>query len=353
MDSDSSVFPRYVIIILNELRNFCHDPNHSHGLGSIALKAKYIENGLYCQPEKSLFSPVASLPFSPVGTFNVITADEECFLLKEAYIPEHIPSLMVGVSESDPFFLAPFLCFAKKDWLIFVGYPLGEPFAPATLARAMTAAVQNFRPLSVWLIAPEIPPPFAQPGARQERDEYYRLDLERTELKRGLERQVRQAARALEVERSRLWTPRHQELTDEFLSREKPSPLVTELFLRMPRYLAHSSTAVLLNAWDREKNLSSFYVVELAAQNFSMYVVGCFSKNHYVAHASDLLFFHMIQLSREHQKAHIQLGLGVNEGIRRFKIKWGGTPALPYAFCEYAPDRGGKLPWIRSLLSKR
>jgi hypothetical protein len=283
----------------------------------------------------------------------MMTAAEELFVLKEAYIPEHIPSLMVGISKGDPFFLDPFLCFLKNHWLIFVGYPLGKPFAPASFTVGLQEAVQKFQPHSVWFIAPEIPALFIQSGARQERDEYYRLDLAGTDPPKGLQRQIRQAARALDVERSRHWTPHHQELTAEFLSREQLSPQVRELFLRMPAYLSHSPTAILLSARDRQKrDLSAFYVVELGAQNFSTYVVGCFSKIHYIAHASDLLFSEMIHLSREHHKAHIHLGLGVNEGIRRFKIKWGGTPTLPYAFCEYTPDGGGKLPWIQSLLSK-
>jgi hypothetical protein len=296
--------------------------------------------------------PNSSLPFNPIGPFIVITAAEETFIVKEAYIPEHLPSLMVGISQSDPCFLDPFICFAKKDWLIFIGYPLGEPFAPSSLTLALKKAIQKFHPLSVWFIAPEIPATFAQSGGRQEKDEYYRLDLTGTEPSKGLQRQVRQAARELDFERSRHWTSNHQELTEEFLNREKLSPQVRELFLRMPGYLSYSPSAVLLNAWDRRRNLSSFYVLELGAQNFSTYVVGCFSKNHYVAHASDLLFSEMIHLSREHHKTYIHLGLGVNEGIRRFKMKWGGIPILPYAFCEYAPDPGGKLPWVRAFLSK-
>jgi hypothetical protein len=43
----------------------------------------------------------------------------------------------------------------------------------------------------------------------------------------------------------------------------------------------------------------------------------------------------MIQLTREYGKNTIQLGLGVNEGIRRFKEKWGGVSFLNYEFCEY------------------
>jgi hypothetical protein len=39
-------------------------------------------------------------------------------------------------------------------------------------------------------------------------------------------------------------------------------------------------------------------------------------------------------VSLEYDKRYIHLGLGVNEGIRRFKAKWGGRPTHPYQMCE-------------------
>ena len=43
---------------------------------------------------------------------------------------------------------------------------------------------------------------------------------------------------------------------------------------------------------------------------------------------------------------------GVNEGIRRFKEKWGGIPTLRYAFCEahYGYTRTASL--IRDLAER-
>ncbi len=96
-----------------------------------------------------------------------------------------------------------------------------------------------------------------------------------------------------------------------------------------------------LNARDKTGKLCAFSVVDLGAKNFSAYILGAHSKKHYVPHASDLLFLEMINLTREAGKSSINLGLGVNEGIRRFKEKWGGKPFLRYEFCEL-PIWGGK-----------
>jgi hypothetical protein len=43
----------------------------------------------------------------------------------------------------------------------------------------------------------------------------------------------------------------------------------------------------------------------------------------------------MIELSRKYGKKYIHLGLGVNEGVRRFKKKWGGRPVSPYEMCDF------------------
>lgn len=98
--------------------------------------------------------------------------------------------------------------------------------------------------------------------------------------------------------------------------------------------MAGSETACVLNARDESGLLNAFYVVELAAQRFDTYVLGCYSRQPYVPHASDLLFWEMIDMARTRGKSLINLGLGVNEGISRFKKKWGGVPYLAYEFCE-------------------
>ena len=42
---------------------------------------------------------------------------------------------------------------------------------------------------------------------------------------------------------------------------------------------------------------------------------------------SDALFSEMIDISRQHRKQYVHLGLGVSDGVRRFKEKWGGAAA--------------------------
>jgi hypothetical protein len=120
----------------------------------------------------------------------------------------------------------------------------------------------------------------------------------------------------------------------------------------MEGYVSSSGSAHVLNARDQQGHLSAFYVVDTSAHEFITYLVGCYSKRHYVAHASDLLMSETIRLCREYNKKYIHLGLGINEGIRRFKEKWGGYLFMSYEYCERGEGSEAQRGFIDYLRSK-
>lgn len=273
-------------------------------------------------------------------------------ILKKAYIPEHIIPLMVAVSKGEPLLIEDFLCFTKDNWFILVGYPLDQRFSLERSEKIIKQALETFRPEILWFIGPEIPVSLLDSSTERETDRYYKLDIGKTQLKNSLRRVAEKASEELIIQRANTYSKEHQKLVFELLKREKLTPRVRELYHAMPDYITHSSSACVLNAWDKKGNLSAFYVVELAAKRFITYVLGTYSKKNYVPHASDLLFLEMIKLTQEHGRNTINLGLGVNEGIRRFKEKWGGFPYLNYEFCERHVGHTRTVSLIKSLEGK-
>jgi hypothetical protein len=282
----------------------------------------------------------------------MITPEEEQYILERAYVPEHIVSLMVLISKGEPILIEDFLCFVKDNWLILVGYPLNGNFSQERCERILNQAVETFRPEYLWFIGPEVPASLLDSCKERQTDQYYRLDLEQTKPRPSLQRKAEKTSKELTVERSHSISKEHEALILELLKREKLPPRVRELYRAMPDYVAHSSSTYVLNARDKNEKLCAFYVVELGAKNFSTYVLGSHSKKHFVPHASDLLFLDMIKITTEHGKSIINLGLGVNEGIRRFKEKWGGVPFLDYHFCECFYGTTRTLSLIKALEGK-
>jgi len=282
----------------------------------------------------------------------MITPEDEEHILTRAYVPEHIVNLMASISRGEPFFTEDHLGFVKDNWLIFVGYPLDENFSQDRCDKTLKQAVETFRPEYLWFIGPEIPVSLLESCTERETDQYYRLDLGQIKLKPSLKRMADKASHELIVERGHIISKDHEALIAELLKREKLPPRLRELYRAMPYYVSHSSSACVLNARNKSGKLSAFFVVEFGAKNFSTYVLGSHSKKHYVPHASDLLFFEMIKLTQEQRKDIINLGLGVNAGIRRFKEKWGGIPYLNYEFCERYYGYTRTVSLIKSLEGK-
>jgi len=282
----------------------------------------------------------------------MITTEEEGYISERAYIPEHILNLMVPISRGEPFLKEDYLGFVKDNWLIFVGYPLDGNFSQVRGERVLKRAVETFRPEYLWFVGPEILPSLLDSCKERETDRYYTLDIEQTNLKPYPKRIANKAPKELTVERSHSFSKEHEALISELLKREELPPRVRELYRAMPDYVVRSSSAWVLNARDKNGKLCASFVVELGAKNFSTYVLGSYSRKYYVPHASDLLFLEMIKLTREYGKRTIHLGLGVNEGIRRFKEKWGGTPSLNYEFCERYYGTTRTVSLIKSLEGK-
>ncbi len=268
-------------------------------------------------------------------------------ILEKAYIPEHIVPMMMLLSKGEPFLLEDFLCITKDDWLIVVGYPLESPFQAASLERVVRKALSRFRPTFGWIMAPEELTCLGGSRGEHERDHYYVYNLQRKQPPKRLVRIVERAAGSLGVERQETMCEEHHLLIEEFIARATLKPRVKQLYLSLPEYVSLSTTATVLSAWTADQQLSAFYVIESAALHFTAYLAGCYSRRALVPHASDLLFYEMIRLAEAEGKSSINLGLGVNDGIKRFKEKWGGTPFLPYEYREF--KRKGR--WVLDLLS--
>jgi hypothetical protein len=282
----------------------------------------------------------------------MITGDQEKWILEKSYVPEHIVSLMTIISKGEVFLSGGYLYYVGDTWGILVGYPLDSEFSQEKFMTVFKD-VRSLHSNRSWaIIAPKLPEELLQSCGERQTDTYFTLSYHDFDSKESMRRVAEKATSRLMVEVAREMSPEHEILIKEFVERERPEILIEEFYHAMPDYVLRSKTALVLNAQDFNGRLTAFYVLDLAAHNFATYVMGCHSKENYVPHASDLLFFEMVNMARESGKASVQLGLGVNPGIRRFKEKWGGKPTLTYELCRVRSGIPGVRTMIDSLLSR-
>ena len=296
---------------------------------------------------------------------------DEC--LCRAIVPEHSVAFMSAMSGGTPLLERDFLFFHTGDWLMAIGYPLlPEPSAvmpdlAGYTARvsteefdsALRACLERTGAAHCFAIAPDLPGRLRQ--YRVDKDSYYLLSADAA-VPQALRGPVARAAERLTVTEDRKFTPAHRKLWAEFLGRVTMRPNVQALYARTEAALAASRASMsgngnatgssadahkldlrLLSAFDREGHLAAALLLDYTPKNFCSYIIGTHSKRHYQPHATDLLFAEMLERSRKEGKKCIHLGLGVNEGITRFKKKWNGLPLLPYAMAAWEESVRGPV----------
>ena len=142
---------------------------------------------------------------------------------------------------------------------------------------------------------------------------------------------VRRAQRDLVIIRGKFGRE-HKRIVKDFINAHPLEPDQIYLFKHLHHCLKHSPSAILLEA-RKGRKLVAFTVIDLGSANFAFYLFNFRSIKFSIPGASDLLFREMVNVAQSRGKKAINLGLGINSGIRRFKEKWGG---LPFLSCETA-----------------
>jgi len=272
----------------------------------------------------------------------MITAAEEDYIERHAYVPEHIPQYVTAISQTEPFLYGDFLAYANKNHLIFVGYPLKEPFDEKRMKIALQDVIRRFKPETVSLTAPTIPSSLEN-RVRPPSDHYFRLDLSSISISQKLRNMLKRSGRELSVDRNKNFDEEHKKMVEEFLKTHPVDEATQFIFGRIDEYLFSSTTAWVFDVRNKGRELVAFDIAEFKPRNYSIYMFNFSSEALYVPGASDLLLFEVIQQAKTERKKYINLGLGINPGVTFFKKKWGAVAFLPYAFCLYHPSRKENL----------
>jgi hypothetical protein len=256
----------------------------------------------------------------------MLSTEERRLVYEHAYLPEHLTDYVEAVSGAEAHLLDDYLCFKRRNHLIFIGYPLKNK--KRNTQKAYDAACKRFRPTTVAIIAPEIWLPPQTYEAHPE-DCYYRLDLPLASIDPEVAYMVRRASRDLKVSPT-TFGKEHKRLVKAFLSSRELSQEQKEIYKGIPRYLKRSPSALLLEA-RKGDDLVAFNIVDMGSAHYAFYLFNIRSIEENVPGASDLLFHEMVGMAQAEGKKALNLGLGIHPGVRRFKEKWGARPFLTHA----------------------
>jgi hypothetical protein len=268
----------------------------------------------------------------------MISAAEARLIWEHGYVPEHIPDYVMAVSGADPFLCGPYLCYLKRDHLIFVGYRLPRSDESADMVGVIDRTTRSCKP-SYLAVLGESPPTLPLQMLKDEADWYYRIDFSRWRMPQKTRNMISRAERELSIEEGKSLGPEHLDLIAAF-ARTRQIDAQTELLHgSIPHYLALAPTSLAFTARGRGGDIVAFDIAEFGAQDYAFYMFNFRSRERHVPGASDLLVSEIMEKARSQGKRFLNMGLGINDGVSFFKKKWGAEPFLRYRYRLYAHFR--------------
>ena len=269
-----------------------------------------------------------------------------------AYIPEHLPSYFQKFSKMEPFIEDKFLYYKNEDVISFIGYPLGAGELYLTnqdmekihkeIPIVLDRLVEQYKPKEVKIIAPiELSlKGYKIEKAAVEKDSYSILDIQNLKIPSKNKNMINRSSRELEINFSRDFSVQNHKLLLEFLKDKRFPDTSSNFYHDIPDYVIYSETAITINAYkinQRTKGeILGYNIVDFSNGDFCFYLFNIIgNEEDYVPGTSDLLLYEMVQLAREKGKKYINMGLGINEGIKNFKEKWGAKDLISYNFMFY------------------
>ncbi len=273
-------------------------------------------------------------------------------ILELANVPEHSLPFMEAMSGGKAQRHGDYLFYRVEDGLLGVAYPLEGEYSHEGFEQALNAAQAGCRGRFCAAVGPDLPPRLQ--ASIYERDVCLTLAVGPANVPPPgrLAGQVQRAGQALTLRQGKDFTAQHRRLWAEMLARPGMREQVRRLFSRSESVLRNPACGelLLLDAVDAQGHLAASLLVDFNPARFCTYVIGAHSRLHYAPHATDLLFAAMLEEARQRGKGFIHLGQGVNPGIRRFKEKWGGRPALPLVMARWELEQGGMAKVVNILL---
>jgi len=276
----------------------------------------------------------------------MLDREQKRYIFERSYVPEHVPEYVQAITGAEPFLDRGYLCYVRDHYGIFVGYPLAES---SGLSEVVSNFQARFKLAELVVIAEDVRCLSGIQIDYQGIDCYYVLPIPLSCIAKKNTYMVRRASRELSISDG-VYGPEHELLVKTFCEEHALSSDQRYIFSNLGAYTKASSTARLIEARKLNK-LVAFNIIEEGSLQHLFYMFHVRDRQNMVPGSSDLLFLNMVKRAEALGKKRINLGLGMTEGVRQFKEKWGARPSLKHSIGTLGNKRAGRWrSFVDSLL---
>lgn len=279
----------------------------------------------------------------------MLSPTDKEFIYANAYVPEHIIHYLASFSDMEPGLEGQYLYYYTDGVVSFIGYPLQGEYEEGQFLKAVDRVTRKHSPKELRVISDKVHHiPRYEVSFQQDEDRYSILDINSIVIKSKLRNMLNRASRELSIHTTHEYTVEHHILLVDFLNNKKLDRETVNFFNRIPDYISYSKEPLILEARFGNGKLQGYNIVDFSQGDYCFYMFNITGdKSNYVPGAADLLLYQLIEVAKSKGISKVNLGLGINTGIERFKRKWGQGRDLPFFFCQYKRKKSVFWIWKR------
>jgi hypothetical protein len=269
-----------------------------------------------------------------------------------AVVAEQIVDYVCAVAGSRPMMIGACVGYESEGTLVLVGYPLHDPRDEKAMAAAVQEALRIPGLRRITVIGPARPPQAPEKIETSE-DSYFELPVPAPAPDAKLRNLLRRASREVRLVSGRRFENEHADLVQRYLGERPLAAGTRQIFRQLQSYIDASVGSLIVSARRKDGRLVAFSVGEFGSFSTAFFMF-CFRDPDIAPPgSSDLTLSGLLNEALQRGQSRMNLGLGVSEGIRFFKRKWGAEAFLPYVETSWKPASPGLRSRLRGMLRRK
>ncbi len=255
------------------------------------------------------------------------------YINAQALTPDQLLGYVLAVSGAQSEFINDYLIHKQDNHIILVGYPLQNPHDTSKLDDTVEhiCARKDITNISVLApIRPSIAPEHAQSSNP---DAYWFIPLPVPRPRVKVRNMLTHAAKDVYITKAQgqgAWSGPHQEMMLNYIRRKDMETALCSILQRISTYIIAVPQVEIFSAYNKENHqLLACAIGDFSSFSTAFYMFA-FRHEHAMPGVADAVLFELLNTAASYGHSQCNLGLGINNGIRFFKQKWGAKASLPF-----------------------
>ncbi len=274
------------------------------------------------------------------------------YISAQAMTPDQLLPYVAAVSGVQSELVGDYIIHSQDGNVVLVGYSLQDPHNIEQLNTTLEQILGKKNIFNITVLAPIRPSIAPQNAISTEQDAYWFLDLPTPPLTVKVRNMLASSGREIYTTKASgqgAFSGAHQELMLNYIRSKGMSTGLCSILQRLGTYLITSPQVELFSAYSKNTNELLAYALGDFSSFSTAFYMFAFRQENALPGAADAVLFELLSEAKALGHSKCNLGLGINDGIRFFKQKWGAKPTLPFIQTTWAVENQ-KKSWFSRLI---